>query len=431
MNKENTLIPELRFPEFTNDKEWKKILLIDTADKEVKWSFTGGPFGSNLKASDYTPEGIRIIQLQNIGDGEFKDNYQIYTSEEKADELLSCNIYAGDIILSKMGDPVGRACIIPDYLERCIMASDGIRLVIDQKKFSKYFIYSLINLKSIRKLIEKKSTGSTRKRIGLDTLKNINLIVPKKFKEQQKIADCLLSLDETIEAYNYKLDLLRDHKKGLIQNLFPQKGEKKPKLRFPEFINDGEWITKTLDKIAEFSKGKGISKADITENGALPCIRYGELYTYYKETIYDVISYTDIPEKDLVLSQANDVIIPSSGETHEDIATSSCVMLAGIALGGDLNIIRSKVNGVFLSYYLNNVKKREISQMAQGISVVHLYSNQLKNLEITFPPKGEQEKIAKFLSGLDEVINELNKRIDYLKLHKKGLMQSLFPQMND
>jgi type I restriction enzyme S subunit len=185
-------------------------------------NFTGGPFGSNLKASDYTSEGIRIIQLQNIGDGEFNDDYKIYTSEEKANELLSCNIYSGEIILSKMGDPVGRACIIPDNIVRCVMASDGIRLVIDDKKYSKYFIYSLLNSKRIREAIEKKSTGSTRKRIGLDELRGVELIIPKELKEQQKIADCLSSLDTLIIKQLEKIEQLKLHKKGLMQGLFPK-----------------------------------------------------------------------------------------------------------------------------------------------------------------------------------------------------------------
>lgn len=222
---EGETVPKVRFPEFEKDGEWKNKTLIDTADKKVKWCFTGGPFGSNLKASDYEESGIRIIQLQNIGDGEFIDDNKIYTSIEKADELLSCNIYAGDIILSKMGDPVGRACIIPDSLERCVMASDGIRLVIDEEKFSKYFIYSLINSKRIRKAIEKRATGSTRKRIGLDTLRGIELLVPKQFEEQQKIASCLSAVDELISAQIEKIEQLQQHKKGLMQGLFPKVSE--------------------------------------------------------------------------------------------------------------------------------------------------------------------------------------------------------------
>ena len=126
----HALVPKLRFPEFRDTGEWKEKKLIDTAAIGIKWSFIGGPFGSNLKSSDYVDDGIRIIQLQNIGDAEFHNDYKIYTSEEKADELLSNNIYPGDIILSKMGDPVGRACLIPDEHNRYVMCSDGIRLVI-------------------------------------------------------------------------------------------------------------------------------------------------------------------------------------------------------------------------------------------------------------------------------------------------------------
>jgi type I restriction enzyme S subunit len=219
---EGEKVPKYRFKEFEKDGVWVEKTLIDTADKKVKWSFTGGPFGSNLMASDYTESGFRIIQLQNIGDGVFNDDNKIYASLEKAEELLSCNIYAGDIIISKMGDPVGRACIIPENLHRCVMASDGIRLVVDEAKYSKYFIYSLINSKRIREAIEKRATGSTRKRIGLDTLREIELIVPKSLNEQQKIASCLSSLDALITEQAEKIEQLKLHKKGLMQGLFPR-----------------------------------------------------------------------------------------------------------------------------------------------------------------------------------------------------------------
>ena len=132
-----------------------------------------------------------------------------------------------------------------------------------------------------------------------------------------------------------------------------------PKLRFPEF--KGEWEKKKLGNIAKFSKGKGISKSEIAEDGKTDCIRYGELYTRYGEVISDVYSKTNVDLKNLVLSEANDVIIPASGETQIDIATASCVIKSNVALGGDLNIIKTANNGVFLSYYLNNRKKIEIA----------------------------------------------------------------------
>lgn len=201
-----------------------------------------------------------------------------------------------------------------------------------------------------------------------------------------------------------------------------------PELRFPEFENDGNWKKGVFGKFATFLKGKGISKSDITADGTLPCIRYGELYTYYSEIIDTVVSKTNLPKDQLVLSQKNDVIIPSSGETQADIATASCVLIDGVALGGDINIIRTDINGVFLSYFLNHAKKREIAKIAQGNAVVHLYISQLEKLEIEIPNKPEQQKIAICLSSLDDLITAHTEKLDALKDHKKGLMQNLFPQ---
>jgi len=199
-----------------------------------------------------------------------------------------------------------------------------------------------------------------------------------------------------------------------------------PKLRFPEFKEN--WETNNLGEIAVFSKGKGISKADIVEDGNIECIRYGELYTTYGETIEEVKSRTNIYEKDLQFSEANDVIIPASGETKIDIATASCVLRSGIALGGDLNIIKTANNGVFLSYYLNSKKKLEIANFAQGVSVVHLYSSQLALLGLNLPKIPEQDKIALFFSAIDEKLQALKKKKSLLEHYKKGVMQKIFSQ---
>lgn len=202
--------------------------------------------------------------------------------------------------------------------------------------------------------------------------------------------------------------------------------KKVPVLRFPEF--SGEWEVKMLEDIATFSKGKGISKADIVEDGDLECIRYGELYTVYGETIKNVKSKTNLTKDGLVLSKFNDVIIPASGETQLDIATASCVLKDNIALGGDLNIIRTKLNGVFLSYYLNNTKRHNIASLSQGVSVVHLYATQLKSLNLNIPLKEEQQKIADFLTKIDTKIEHLSKKKKLLESYKKGVMQKIFSQ---
>ena len=200
----------------------------------------------------------------------------------------------------------------------------------------------------------------------------------------------------------------------------------KPKLRFSEFTD--EWENMKLGEIASFSKGKGISKAEISENVGTECIRYGELYTRYNEVIDKVYSKTNIDKKNLILSESNDVIIPASGETQIDIATASCVIKSGIALGGDLNIIKTSQNGVFLSYYLNNRKKIDIANLAQGISVVHLYSSQLATLNLNLPTLPEQTRIASFLTAVDDKISQLKQKKTLLEKHKKGIMQKIFSQ---
>lgn len=199
-----------------------------------------------------------------------------------------------------------------------------------------------------------------------------------------------------------------------------------PQLRFPEF--SGNWKQNLLGEIALFSKGKGISKSEIDKDGEIECIRYGELYTEYSETILEVKSRTNVSRDELVFSEANDVIIPASGETQIDIATASCILRDGIALGSDLNIIKSKTNGVFLSYYLNNGKKKDIAQLAQGISVVHLYASQLKELKLILPKPEEQNKIASFIAKVDNQVQLLEKEKTLLEKYKKGISQKIFNQ---
>lgn len=205
-----------------------------------------------------------------------------------------------------------------------------------------------------------------------------------------------------------------------------------PKLRFAEF--GGDWQETDLGSIASFSKGKGISKSEISKDGKIPCIRYGELYTQYSEIIDRAVSFTNSSE-DLVYSEANDVIIPASGETAIDISTASCVKESGIALGGDINIIKTKHNGVFLSYYLNSKKKQDIANLAQGISVIHLYANQLASLRVYLPDfseeekkSEEQDKIADFLATVSKRIEGLETMMDLQKRYKQGVMQRIFNQ---
>ena len=214
------LTGEKRLPGFGGG--WEVKTFEDIADKNVKWSITGGPFGSNLKASEYTSDGVRIVQLQNIGDGVFNEDYKIFTSDEKANELLSCNIYPNEIILSKMGDPVARACFIPNRGKRFLMSSDGIRLVVDESRFAKKFVHDYINSIYFRKRAIDASIGSTRLRIGLQDLKKLFVIAPP-LPEQTAIAQILSDMDAEIESLEKKRDKYKAIKQGMMQELLTGK----------------------------------------------------------------------------------------------------------------------------------------------------------------------------------------------------------------
>ena len=209
---------------------------------------------------------------------------------------------------------------------------------------------------------------------------------------------------------------MADNKENRIPNV--------PHLRFPEF--SGEWEETTLGKISEITKGSGISKDQLSEQGS-PCILYGELYTKYKsEIIGEVYSRTELDSSSLVKSKANDVIIPCSGETAIDISTARCVPFNNILLGGDLNIIRLKNDdGGFFAYQLNGVRKTDIARVAQGVSVVHLYGENLKQIIVYHPAIEEQKKITRLLSLIDERIATQNKIIEKLESLIKGLSQRL------
>jgi len=198
-----------------------------------------------------------------------------------------------------------------------------------------------------------------------------------------------------------------------------------PKLRFKEFTD--EWSNKKLNEIVKFSKGNILSKADLNNEGKYPCILYGQLYTKYHEVIKEIVGRTDRNNKNIIKSKYGDILIPSSGESPIDISTASCVLFDNVLIGGDINIL-SPINsdGRFMSYMISNNKKFEIAKVAQGHSIVHLYNENLKSIKLAIPSKAEQTKIANFLSLLDKKIELQTKKIEDLKLYKKGLLEKQF-----
>lgn len=415
------LTPKLRFPEFRKGPGWETKTLGSLATISTE------KVGDNECIPMSITSGVGLVsQMEKFGRliaGSSYKNYLLLRKNDFAYNKSATKEYPEGFIAMYSGDALAA---VPNSIFTCFRINGDS----PAPQYLDYLLRGNLHGRWLRKFIEVGARAHGSLSIADDDLLALPVPLPSgqsSLAEQQKIAECLGTLDELMGAESQKLDALKAHKKGLMQQLFPRTGETRPRLRFPEFRKEPEWKQNKLKNISSILKGKGISKADITPDGLQPCIRYGELYTSYGEVIKTVISKTNIPASELFLSKANDVIIPSSGETKIDIAKASCVLLDNIALGGDLNVIRSKINGVFLSYFLNGPRKLEIARVAQGDAVVHLYPYQLEGLDVDIPSPDEQARIADCLSTLDELIAAQSAKLAALQMHKQGLMQQLFP----
>ena len=165
------------------------------------------------------------------------------------------------------------------------------------------------------------------------------------------------------------------------------------------------WEQRKAVDIADYSKGNGYSKSDLTENGT-PIILYGRLYTKYQFAIDEVDTFAT-PKDGSIYSQGNEVIIPASGETAEDIARASAVEKSGILLGGDLNILRpfNFINPLFLALTISNGEpQKELAKKAQGKSVVHIHNSDIQEVTVSFPTRAEQDRIVAVFRSLDNLI---------------------------
>ena len=200
-----------------------------------------------------------------------------------------------------------------------------------------------------------------------------------------------------------------------------------PKIRFKGFVD--AWEQRKALELAEYSKGNGYSKGDLTEVGT-PIILYGRLYTKYQFAIDEVDTFV-IPQSGSVYSQGNEVIVPASGETAEDIARASAVEKSGILLGGDLNILRpfSFINPLFLALAISNGEpQKELAKKAQGKSVVHIHNSDIQEVTISYPLRAEQDHIVAVFRHLDHLITLHQHKCDETKELKRYMLQKMFPR---
>jgi restriction endonuclease S subunit len=396
--------------------DWKEFSLGEVADPNDRYSFSGGPFGSNLKSEEYTENGVRIIQLQNIGDGTFKNNYKIYTSEEKADELFSCNIYPGEIILSKMGDPVARATLIPSMDERYLMASDGIRLKVDPARFDSTFILNAINSPEFRGTAESVSVGSTRKRIGLTTLKGLTIYAPP-LPEQKKIAEILSGIDRSIQAKELSIQktdsVLRARKDDLMAGV-------------------EEWHEFELGELLTFRNGLNTEKENFGQG--VPFVSYKNVYSggiVTTKSLSQSVSLSAVEVERFSL-RSGDILFTRTSETPDEIGFS-CVfddkhgsaVFNGFCIRGRSHEGR-KLTPDFASFYLRS--ESVLAQMrflCKYTTRAGISAESLSKVKVRIPDQRTQQQLANSLIAVNEFRTTQEKSVRNLKNVKKAVSADL------
>ena len=374
-NETNRLIPELRFPEFGEDGGWEE------KSFEELFEIGNGRDYKHLEKGD----------IPVYGSGGY---------------MLSVNdyLYNGESVC------IGRKGTIdkPMFLIGKFWTVDTLFYTHSFKDcLPKYIHYVFQNIDWL-----KHNEAGGIPSLSKTNIYKIKTIVPEQ-AEQQKIAECLSSLDELIAAHSQKLSALKDHKKGLMQNLFPQEGETVPKYRFPEFEKDGEWAKKTLGEVCEMQAGKFVNASEIKSQysgGLFPCYGGNGLRGYTK-------SFTHTGKFSLIGRQG---------------ALCGNVMLADSIFHATEHAVvvtpKKKNDTVWLYYELEllNLNQYATGQAQPGLSV-----SNLEKLKLNIPENPEeQQKIGDCLSSLDVLITVQSDKIEQLKFHKKGLMQGLFPKTN-
>lgn len=200
-----------------------------------------------------------------------------------------------------------------------------------------------------------------------------------------------------------------------------------PEIRFAGFTDT--WEQRKLGELCTFSKGHGYSKADIRDAGT-PLILYGRLYTQYESRIEEVDTFT-VEQDGSILSRGNEVIVPASGETAEDIAVASSVRRSGIILGGDLNVVTptGKLDPDYTALAITHSKAHDdLAKRAQGKSVVHVHGNDIAEVEISYPSESEQKRISSVVLNLDSLITLHQRKYDKLCTVKKSMLDKMFPK---
>ncbi|WP_286761332.1 restriction endonuclease subunit S [Salegentibacter sp. UBA1130] len=395
---------------------------VGVIPEDWEYSYLGnlGVFkkGKGIRKDEVISDGLQCVRY-----GQLYTTYDFLIYETKSfissySAENSTKIKKGDILFAGSGetkDEIGKCATLTS--DKITYAGGDIIILTPSNANSVYLGY-LLNEKSIQKQKSQMGQGDAVVHIYSSGLSKIKIPLPP-IEEQKAIAQVLSDTDQLIQ--NLKTLLAKKHaiKQGAMQELLT--GKK----RLKGF--DGEWEMSKLGDIANFHKGKALSKSQIKESGKTKCIHYGELFTKYSEVITEINNRTDLTEK-IFLSRANDILMPTSDVTPRGLATASCINEDGVILGGDILVIRvpnSLLNGIFFSYLIS-INKDKVLQLVTGSTVYHLYGSDMAKFEFKLPNDiKEQKAIAQILSDMDSEIEALEIQLGKTQHLKQGMMQEL------
>ncbi len=402
---QKALVPKLRFPEFRESLGW-----TTKAGNQIFSQISNKNHDSNLSVLAITQEHGAIPRNQiNYHVSVSKESIDGYKVVEIGDFIISLRSFQGGIEYSKYQGLCSPAYII-------LRNRTGI--------MNDYFIHLFKTKHFIRDMAKNIEGLRDGKMVSYKQFSELMLPYPLAEKEQQKIAHCLSSIDKVIELEGQKLNALRDHKKGLLQNLFPAEGKTLPKFRFPEFRDSSKWIIKTLDEnLIQRSQRNKESKYNriLSVNNTKGFILQSEQFVDKQVASNDLSPYK-IVHKGWIAYNPSRINIGSIAILEQFEAGIVSPMYVVFEVQED------KINPYFLLYFVDTHTCNQKIKMACSGSVRDTLSFEaLCNLEIALPRKKEQQKIAEFLSTADNMITAQEQKIASLKAHKKGLLQQLFP----
>lgn len=400
MNKEEKkIVPKLRFPEFEEDKKWKSIELGKCLLKHPEY----GIGASAVPYSEKLPTYLRITDISV--DGKFLKEDKVSVAEKVTKDNY---LKEGDIVFARTGASVGKSYKYRVEDGELVFAGFLIRVKPNPSILNSELLFQFTSTEQYWKWVKLVSARSGQPGINGKQYASMPILLPTNPKEQQKIANCLSSLDEVITAETEKLDLLQDHKKGLLQQLFPAEGETQPKFRFPEFKNDGDWEQDELGKSLKAESSQiAKSKLSFIDEGypLFGADGFNGFIDFYSQ------------EKDYIA-----IVKDGSGVGNLYFCEGKSSVL------GTLNYLLSKNEEKYetkwLYYLLNTI---DFKPFIKGANIPHIYFKDYSKLLVSYPKPKEQQKIAVCLSAADELIDAQTQKIEALQEHKKGLLQQMFP----